>query len=192
MIGKASRHGRGALYPAVAMTAHPQLLAQALMLGTEVVDAAHQVHQRLQGLRIAQQGSAAAHQDSKARTEGGVEPLDESGIEPGSAVALDQQRLSNLQATLRHTPGHADHALALITLDHLTDVNIRSGDQPGSPAFTTSGQRTAKNLLDGLHIGNETSHTDQQRAGQGTGTNDLHQIQGQLLISPLGNHTAQP
>jgi len=54
MIGKTRSDGWGSLYPAEAMAVHPPLQAQALVLGAEDVDTAHQIREWLQdcGLRI--------------------------------------------------------------------------------------------------------------------------------------------
>jgi hypothetical protein len=71
------------------MATHPQLQAQALVLGAEVVDTAHQIHEWLQGLRVADQRSTAPYQDGQARAEGGVQPLDESGVELGQINRQD-------------------------------------------------------------------------------------------------------
>ena len=191
MIGKASSDGRGSLYPAVTMPAHPQLQAQALVLGAEVVDTGHQVHERLQGLWVANQRPAAPHQDRQARAEGGVQALDESGVELGSAVALCQQGLGSFQTALCHVPGNVDHPLSLAALDHLADVNVWPGDQPGASTFAIW-QRAAKHRLHGLDIGDKAIHADQQRASQSTSADDLHQAQDQVLVSLFGDHTAQP
>ena len=53
MIGKAGGDGRRSLHPTEAMAARPQLHAQAFVWGTEVVDTTHQVHEWLQGMRVA-------------------------------------------------------------------------------------------------------------------------------------------
>ena len=164
MIGKTRSNGRGSLYPAKAMTAHPQLQAQALVLGTEVVDAAHQEHERFQGFRIANQGSTAPNQNCQARAEGSIQPLDEGSVELGSTVAALKQSDRLFEAALRHTSGDIYDTLALITFDYLTDVNVRPGDQPGTPAFAAR-QRRAKHQLNSLDIGDEPIYADQQRSG---------------------------
>jgi hypothetical protein len=66
MIGNPSRHRRSALHPPIAVFTDPQLQAQALMLATEVVDAAHQIHQGRQCLWVLEQGSSAASQAGQA------------------------------------------------------------------------------------------------------------------------------
>src|SRR4030067_3152580 len=167
MIGKTSGDGWGSLYPAEAMAAHPQLQAQALVLGAEVVDTAHQIHEWLQGVRVADQRSTAPYQDGQARAEGGVQPLDESGVELGSAMAFCQQGLSSYQTALRHAPADVDHPLTLVAFDHLADVNVWPGDQPGTSTLTIR-QRAAEHQLHRLDIGDEAIHADQQRASQGT------------------------
>lgn len=173
MIGKTRRDGWGTLYPAIAMTAHPQLQAQALVLGTEVVGAAHQEHERFQGFRVANQGSTAPNQNCQARAEGSIQPLDEGGIELGPTVAALEQSDCLFEATLSHTSGDIYDTLALITFDYLTEVNVWSGDQPGTPAFAAR-QRRAEHPLNCLDIGDEAIYADQQRSGQGTLANDLH------------------
>ncbi len=164
MIGKTSGYRRRSLHPTEAMAAHPQLQAQALVLGTEVVDAAHQVHERFQGLRVTDQGSTTPHQDRQASAEGGVQSLDESGIELGSAVAFCQQGLGSFQTASSHAPGDIDHPLTLVAFDHLADVNVRPGDQPGTSTFAAR-QRRTKHLLNGLYIGDEAIYADQQWPG---------------------------
>ena len=57
-------------------------------LGAEVVDASHQVHERFQGLRVADQCSTASHQDGQASAEGGVQAFDEGSVDLGSAAAF--------------------------------------------------------------------------------------------------------
>lgn len=100
------------------MAAHPQLQAQALVRGAEVVDAAHQIHERFQGLRIADQGTTAPHQNCQARAEGSVQPLDEGGVELGPAVAALEQSDCFFEVALRYSASDVDYPLALISLDH--------------------------------------------------------------------------
>ena len=125
------------MHPTEAMIADPQLQAQALVLGAEVVDAAHQIHEWPQGLRVADQGSTAPHQDRQARAEGSVQPLDEGGVELCSAVASLQQSQSCFEAAPGHAPDDTDQAFAFVALDHPTDVDVWSGDQPRTAAFST-------------------------------------------------------
>jgi hypothetical protein len=70
------------------MAAHPQLQAQAHVWGAEVVHATHQVDEWLQRLRVTDQGSTAPHQDCQTRAESGIQSLDETGVQLGSAVAF--------------------------------------------------------------------------------------------------------
>ena len=133
MISKTSGDGRRPSDPLVATDDSRE--AQAFVLGAEVVHATNQVHKWFQGFRVADQSSTAPHQDRQAGAEGSVQSLDESGIELGSAMALGQQSLGRCETSSPHTPGDVDHAFALVALDHLADVNVWPGDQPGTPAF---------------------------------------------------------
>jgi len=135
MIGKISGYGRCTGNPLV--TADDARQPQALVFDAEVVHATHQVHERFQGFRVTDQSSTAPYQDCQSRAEGGVQSLDEGGVEIGSSMALGQQSLGRFEATLRHPPGDVDYALALVTLDHLSNVNVWPGDQPGTAAFAT-------------------------------------------------------
>lgn len=60
-------------------------------------------------MRVADQRSTAPYQDCQARAEGGVQPLDESGVELGSALAFFQQPLSSFRTAMRYQGHYDDH-----------------------------------------------------------------------------------
>src|SRR3972149_10400589 len=111
MIGKTSSYRWCAGNPLMASDDPGQ--PQALMLGAEVVHATHQIHKWFQGFWVTDQGSTAPHQDRQAGAEGGIQALDESGVELGSAMALGQQKLGCFETTPRHSPSDVDYPLAL-------------------------------------------------------------------------------
>lgn len=136
------------------------IIARGVTLSTEVVDAAHQEHERFQGMWVANQGSTAPNQNCQARAEGSIQPLDEGGVEFGPTVTALEQSDCLFETALSHTPGDIYDTLALITFDYLTDVNVWPGDQPGTPAFAAR-QRRAKHQLNSLDIGDEPIYADQ-------------------------------
>ena len=89
MVCDARRHGWGARQPLMA-TNDPRE-AQALMMGTEVVHRAQQIHAVIQGGRLACQGTPFAHQGRQASPEGGVESFNVGGIDAASPLRLLKQ-----------------------------------------------------------------------------------------------------
>ena len=133
MIGKASGNSRCSRDPLVAADDTGQ--AQAFMRRAEVVDTTHQVHQWLQGFRVAKQSSAASCQGCQARTKGGIQSFDESRVELGSAATFGQQDLSHFQTAQCHAFDDINDALALVTLDHLTDMESGQEINRGRPGL---------------------------------------------------------
>src|SRR6476660_6035318 len=91
MIGQAGRQGRGALDPAMAIGADREFPAQTVMVSAEVVDTTHHIHAGSQGRGTPGQGARAAPQGAQPLPKGGVEALDEGGVNPPLALrGLDQ------------------------------------------------------------------------------------------------------
>lgn len=109
MIGKTRSDGWGSLYPAEAMAVHPLLQAQALVLGAEDVDTAHQIREWLQdcGLRI----SARLRRTRTARQERKV--AFSRSMKAVLSLVLPwlffQQPLSSFRTAMRYQGHYDDH-----------------------------------------------------------------------------------
>ena len=86
MIAQTSRHDRRTVSPAIGSFSQPELKAQTMMIGAEVVDGSDQIHARLKGRLLARQMAGAARQAAHALTKSGVEALNASRVDDPSTL----------------------------------------------------------------------------------------------------------
>jgi hypothetical protein len=161
------------------------------MVSTKVVKTTNDIHACQQSVRLPSQGSGAAGQDVKPLAEGGIEPFNESGIDPAVTLgALDQ--LSNLLGTtLNNAAG--DFELAWGTaFDHLDNSQFRPGPPLAATLLTVTRQFAAKGPLKSFDIAGQTIHGDQQGSTQSHSPHLSHQRLDQHLIAAGTNHPPQP
>src|SRR5664279_2984116 len=103
------------------------------MRRTEVIDAADQVHAAFHNLFMSKKTAATPHQTTEALTESGVYALDVRRVH---LLAHDVESFEEFLGSLDQAVIHANHALLLVTLDHLADYHIGPEDVAGaaSPA----------------------------------------------------------
>jgi hypothetical protein len=82
---------------------NPEANAQTMMMSAEVVDGADQKHAMGQGFGLASECPTASNQASQALTEGGIEPLDERGIDLPSLLTAFDELLDQLSTALSDT-----------------------------------------------------------------------------------------
>jgi len=66
------------------------------MMSTEVVDTTDQIHASLQSFDLPSQGAATPDKIGQALAEGGIQPLDEGGVDHASILTGFEQPLDQL------------------------------------------------------------------------------------------------
>jgi hypothetical protein len=157
--------------------------AQALMIGTEIVNTAQDIHAGLQSFRLASQGSSATGQAGQAFPKSGIKPLDESGVDAALPLAgLDEGR-DVLGTAVDNAPLNGQLAPAAL-FEHLNQVQFWPRPQFGSSPLTLAGQLGA---ITGQAI-NRYQHRPTQRYRSHTGHQGLYQS----FVPTITNLTPQP
>ena len=81
MVSQTSGNRRSAQHPMDATVSDPEFEAQAVVMSTEVVDTADQIHPRLEGFNLASQSTTPSDEAGQPLAESGVQPLDEGGVD---------------------------------------------------------------------------------------------------------------
>lgn len=81
-------------------------LAERGVVGTEVVDAAHQIDGGFHFLHPPGQVACASHQQGQPGAEGGIQTLDVGGVQHPPPLAEGQECLGQPLATLHQNPFH--------------------------------------------------------------------------------------
>ena len=91
MIGDARRNSGRPAKPAPSVVGQTEQHAQALVIGIEVVDRARQIHRVVPGGCLLDERTTATNQGRDARAKGGIQALDESGVDRTTALGDLQQ-----------------------------------------------------------------------------------------------------
>jgi hypothetical protein len=119
MIGQATGHRRSTSpSPVFGFT-------QFLMGTTEIVRAAKQVHSRVQSLYARSCVPTFAGQARQSLADSSIQPFNKSRIEHVSPTRELEQLLCLIKQTVSHFAGDLYHPLALRSLDHGSDVQVR-------------------------------------------------------------------
>ncbi len=136
------------------------------MVSTEIVNTTNDIHPGVQGLRLASQRAGAASQHSEALVEGGIEPFDESGIDPASTLRMLDQ-LSDLVGTALHNATADGKVTRGAVFDHLDNRQFRPSALFAATGLTPARYFAAKGALQGLDIARQTIDRHQQGQTQG-------------------------
>jgi len=190
VVSQGSGDSGGALNPMNTTLGNPKANAQAVVKGTEVVDVADQKHAIPQGFGLASEGAPSSNQASQSLAEGGIEPLNESGIDPASLLAGFDQLFNQLSTALSDTTLNGEAAIHpsfddLNNSDFLPDVQART-----SSLVTFVGATQC--LPERLEIGSKTIYCHQDGTTQGLLPNLSRQRPHQRFIAADTHYTAQP
>jgi hypothetical protein len=161
------------------------------MISTEVVDTTQHIHASLEGFGLAGQGTGATGQRYQALAEGGVKPLNESGINDPYPLADLDKPLNHLLATLSDASINGQ-STGRSGFDHLHDSHLGPSIQTRATGSASTGYFRAKSPLKGPDIAGQAINRQQQGTTQGHRSNFIGQSLDQLLISPGADHPTQP
>ena len=161
------------------------------MQPAEVIRTANQPHRSAQARFGVGHGSPPTHQGRQRRAQGGGQPLDVRGLDPGAAAGGGQHRRDggfgpphDPVFEARHTPLH-------IPLDHLAQ------EQPGllhqaGPSAAAGADRMPEHPREGCDIAGQPIHTDQDGQATAIGPNQLDQRGEQDQVAMGADGAAQP
>jgi hypothetical protein len=156
MIGQTGGQCRSTLNPTMAETANRQLEAQAMMRMTEIVQTANDIHASFQGLNFASQGTSSPGKAIETLTKGGVEALDEGGIDLPSALCFLDDGLDHRFTALHNAPRNVQ--LPIDTLfDNLHNGDVRPGNQLRASQFSLAARQSCpKSFAEGRDVACQT------------------------------------
>jgi hypothetical protein len=161
------------------------------MIGTKVVDTTQDIHASLQGLRLLNQRSGSPSQSSQSLPKGGIEPLNESGVNTALALTgLDQS--FNQVSTALNNPSLNGQAASGSLFDHLDDGDVRPRTQVAATRLTQPRHFSAKSALKSFDIAGQAIHSQQQWPTQGDDANLVSQRLDQAFVTVGADDPAQP
>ena len=123
MIGEARGNGRGTAQPATALWSDEEFNSQAVMVCTEVIDGAHQIHASGEGLRQPGQHPSPSGEGGQALTKSGIQTLNVGRVDLSAALGLLETLLNEFRRTLHDATLNREYPLRAL-LDYLNNRHV--------------------------------------------------------------------
>ena len=161
------------------------------MTRAEVVHRANQIHGIVQRGRLTRQGTASANQCCNARTEGGVQSLNEGSVDLSATLCALQQGADLSSGALKHAAFHGYDAFSSVPFDDLSDANAIPWPQTRTSRLTAA-DGFSKDTADGPNVRLAPIYAEQKRTTQGAGADLPYQSHNQVSVTVRTEDSAEP
>ncbi len=191
MVGDTSDDGRCSAKPTSLSVGQIERDPQAIMIGTEVVNGAYQIHRVMQGGHLSCQGTPATNQCCDPRAKGSIQALNVGSIDYTASLCLLQQGFDLSPAPLDDTSRDSHNMLAGVVLDKLSDQDVIPRSQSRA-SWSASANRLPENTLDGPDVALASIDAEQKRSTEGASSHLRYQSEHQAGVSVGTEHASQP